>query len=156
MNKLIDGVLVALTQQEIDDASAERAAGFPHRKSAAIASVTSECDSLIRTVVGEREGEYVDAEQDAFSHAQGGHQGPPPESVKSLMDAKAWTAQQATAHIAATAAGWRAARLSLRRARLEAKSAMTAAQSDAELAVATQSWRATFGAIRAALEGAGG
>jgi len=121
------------------------------QKSMVVAQIDAEVDAIYRSVIGERQPEYAEAEKEAQAYKDAGYTGSVPGYVASWVTASGKTAQAAADDILSTAQAWRAAAGAMRAARLGHKAQAGAATTQAALDAVRASWVTSIGQIRAAL-----
>lgn len=121
-------------------------------KAAFILAIDTDTDSLIRSVIGERGGEYELAEDHATAYKAAGYPATPvPSSVSAWATAKGWSNTQATDSIVAAATGWRSAQEALRAARLLCKEQGRVAVDATELDALKAQWSGFMAALKTQL-----
>tara|TARA_R110000868_G_scaffold399397_1_gene673096 strand:+ start:1169 stop:1825 length:657 start_codon:yes stop_codon:yes gene_type:complete len=154
-NTKMDGVLGVFTKADWEQMQADemrtRPPVFPDSIPAFILQVDNDTDSLIKSVIGERGGEYELAENEATAYKAAGYTGTVPSSVQAWATAKGWTATQATDSILTAATGWRTAQAALRAARLLHKEQASVAVDAAELDTIKTQWNDFLAALKTSL-----
>lgn len=112
-----------------------------------LAKVDRDVDKIYQAVIGNREPEYRQAENEALEFKAAGFEGPVPSMVKSYSMADGITTQQAAESILQKSEDWRQASSMIRSARLAAKAAIRAGDFD----TFTASWLPFLSAIQTAL-----
>lgn len=151
MKKLVNGVEVDLTPEEIAELEASRTINLAELKKAMQKQVDAQVDAIMRDCIGERATEYQRAENQARAYKAAGYSGTVPTTVRVWAETKSWTNQQAADDIIAQADAWIAAQDAIRENRLKTKEAYRVATSDAQLATAQAAWSAFVISMRNAL-----
>lgn len=124
---------------------------FAQLKIAFNVQTDTECDDIYFAVMGFRDIEYINAEQQALAYQAAGYTGEVPPLVAAYATGAGITAQAAAEYTLALAAAWRPAMQAIRTYRTIAKSATIAAINEQELDAAKASWAGFVAGIRAQL-----
>lgn len=151
MKKLVNGIEIDLTPEEIAEVEASRIVNLAELKKAMQRQVDAQVDSIMRDCIGERATEYQRAESQARAYKAAGYSGSVPTTVRVWAETKSWTNQQAADDIIAQADSWIAAQDVIRENRLKTKEAYRVATSNAQLNAAQLAWNGFVVSIRNAL-----
>jgi len=118
---------------------------------AAIAKTYSDVDAIYTAAVGNREAEYIQAEQDARAFKAAGYVGTPSAYISGWATVKSITNQAATDAIIAKADALQTAKLSLRNTRFTSQAAIQNSTTQAQLDTAVATWNAFISTTKTSL-----
>lgn len=113
-------------------------------KAAAVAQTYSDVDAIYSAAVGNRESEYIQAEQDARAFKATGYTGIPSAYISGWATVKGFSNQVAADAIIAKADALHTAKLALRNARFISQAEMQAATTQQQLDTAVNTWNTTL------------
>jgi hypothetical protein len=156
MNKLIDGIEVPLTEEEIVDYLQREQefiqSGLARSKTSSLVKINDDDNKIYADVIGNKTTEYLKAAEEARTYkATGYSEDDVPDYVQSWADAKLWTARQACDDILLQEMMWQGAAKLIRDYRLKAKEAVKRATTITEVESAMTIWNGFVSNIRVQL-----
>ena len=120
-------------------------------KSIAMRKIDTDVDALYLAVVGNKQTEYLQAEQEAITYRDAGYSGVVPPMVQSWAVIKGWTAQQSAEDILRAASEWRQAQLTIRDNRLGSKEQIRIATTNLEVDSRLDAWNSFLAYMKTVL-----
>jgi hypothetical protein len=140
-----NGVWGILNQEYYDEILASE---LVEAKSKAVLKFESDTDVFIKSIVGERAGEYELAEKEAISFKESGYIGDVPSSVSSDAIANGHSNQIACDNILEMATNWRTMQSQLRENRLLSKANVKKSKTVSEIGVIQIDWRRFLSSLK--------
>lgn len=156
MKKLVNGVEVELSQEELDEFLQKENEYlnnlFVLKQKNYLVQINNDDNKIYADVIGNKTTEYLKAAEDARAYKAAGYpEDAVPDYVQSWADAKLWTAKQACDDIINQELLWQGAAKLIRDYRLKAKEAVKRATTIEEVEAAMLIWNGFVVSIRTQL-----